>query len=161
MVKNPPAMWETWVRSLGWEDPLEEGMATHSSILAWRIPWIEEPGGLQSMESTEWLSTAQHQLFKGPEGIFLNLLISPSSSRYLQLSQMRFVVAFYCARHLSNRKWCTHGFNSAQADTEKEKYSPVDLKEILVYMYHCDKCIHREVAPPRCLVTWSISVWAM
>ena len=44
-------MWETWVRSFGWEDPLEEGMATHSSILAWRIPWIEEPGGLQSMGS--------------------------------------------------------------------------------------------------------------
>ena len=42
-------MWETWVQSLGWEDPLEEGMATHSSILAWRIPWTEEPGGLQSM----------------------------------------------------------------------------------------------------------------
>ena len=38
MVKNPPAMWETWVRSLGWEDPLEEGMATHSRILAWRVP---------------------------------------------------------------------------------------------------------------------------
>ena len=50
-VKNPPAMWETWVQSLGWEDPLEEGMATHSSILAWRIPWTEEPGGLQSMGS--------------------------------------------------------------------------------------------------------------
>ena len=48
MVKNPPAMQETWVRSL-WEDPLEKGMATHSSILAWRIPWTEEPGGLQSM----------------------------------------------------------------------------------------------------------------
>ena len=39
LVKNPPAMWETWVRSLGWEDPLEKEMATHSSILAWRIPW--------------------------------------------------------------------------------------------------------------------------
>ena len=39
LVKNPPAMWETWVRSLGWEDPLEKGKATHSSILAWRIPW--------------------------------------------------------------------------------------------------------------------------
>ena len=51
MVKNLPAMWETWVQSLGWEDPLEEGMATHSSILAWRIPWTEEPGGQQSMES--------------------------------------------------------------------------------------------------------------
>ena len=45
-VKNPPAMQETGVRSLGWEDPLEKGMATHSSILAWRIPWTEEPGGL-------------------------------------------------------------------------------------------------------------------
>ena len=48
-VKNLPATQETWVRSLGWEDPPEEGMATHSSILAWRIPWTEEPGGLQSM----------------------------------------------------------------------------------------------------------------
>ena len=51
MVKNLPAMPETWVRSLGWDDTLEEGMATHSSIPAWRIPWTEEPGGLQSMES--------------------------------------------------------------------------------------------------------------
>ena len=48
-VKNLPAMLETWVRSLGWEDPLEEGMATHSSILAWRIPWTKKAGGLQSM----------------------------------------------------------------------------------------------------------------
>ena len=48
MVKNLPAMQETWVRSLGQEDPLEKGMATHYSIPAWRIPWTEEPGGLQS-----------------------------------------------------------------------------------------------------------------
>ena len=48
--KNLPAMQETWVQSLGWEDPLEKGMATHSRILAWKIPWTEEPGGLQSME---------------------------------------------------------------------------------------------------------------
>ena len=46
MVENLPAMRETAVRSLGWADPLEKGMATHSSILAWRIPWTEEPGGL-------------------------------------------------------------------------------------------------------------------
>ena len=46
VVKNPPKMQETWVRSLNWEDPLEKGMATHSSILAWRISWTEEPGGL-------------------------------------------------------------------------------------------------------------------
>ena len=51
MVKNPPAMQETQVRSLGQEDPQEKGMATYSSILAWRIPWTEEPGGLQSMGS--------------------------------------------------------------------------------------------------------------
>ena len=48
-VKNLPAVLETQVRTLGREDPLEKGMATHSSILAWRIPWIKEPGGLQSM----------------------------------------------------------------------------------------------------------------
>ena len=50
-VKNPPAMQETWVQSLGWKDPLEKEMATHSSILAWEIPWTEEPGGLQSVGS--------------------------------------------------------------------------------------------------------------
>ena len=49
MEKRLPAVWETWVRSLGREDPLEKEMVTHSSILAWRIPWTEEPGGLQSM----------------------------------------------------------------------------------------------------------------
>ena len=51
MVKNPPAVQETWVQSLGWEDPLEKGMATHSSVLAWRIPGTGEPGGLPSMGS--------------------------------------------------------------------------------------------------------------
>ena len=51
MVKNLPAMQETHVRSPGCEDPLEKAMAAHSNILAWRIPWTEEPGGLQSMES--------------------------------------------------------------------------------------------------------------
>ena len=49
MVKNLPAMQETWVQALGQKDPLERGMATHSSILAWRSPWTEPPGGLQSM----------------------------------------------------------------------------------------------------------------
>ena len=51
MVKNLPVMQETWAQPLGWEDPLEEGMETHSSILTWRIPLTEEPGGLLSMES--------------------------------------------------------------------------------------------------------------
>ena len=49
MVRNLPAIWETWVVSLDQEDPLKEGMASHSSILAWKIPQTEEPGGLQSM----------------------------------------------------------------------------------------------------------------
>ena len=56
MVKNPPAMQETqetWVQFLGWDDPLEEDMATHSSVLAWRIPWTEEPGGPQSIGCKE------------------------------------------------------------------------------------------------------------
>ena len=48
-VKNPPAMWGTWIRSLGWEDSLEKEMAIYLSLLAWKIPWTEEPGRLQSM----------------------------------------------------------------------------------------------------------------
>ena len=48
-VKNPPTMQEMWVQSLCWEDPLEKKMATRSSVLAWKVPWTEEPGGLQSM----------------------------------------------------------------------------------------------------------------
>ena len=54
MVKNLPAMWETQVQSLDQEDPLENGMATHSRVLAWKIPWTEEPGRLQSMRSQSW-----------------------------------------------------------------------------------------------------------
>ena len=53
-VKNPPAKWETRIRSLGQEDPMEEEMATHSTILAWRTPWTEEPGELQCMGSQIW-----------------------------------------------------------------------------------------------------------
>ena len=51
VVKSPPAMWKMWVRSLGQEDPLEKGLATHSSILAWEISWTKEPGGLQAVGS--------------------------------------------------------------------------------------------------------------
>ena len=60
MIKNPPAMLETWVRSLDWEDPLEEGIATHSSMLAWRIPWTEEPGRLQSGSCGPVVTGRQH-----------------------------------------------------------------------------------------------------
>ena len=56
MVKNLPARWETLVQSLGQEDPLEKGMATHSSILAWEIPWTEEPGRVQSIGSQKSLT---------------------------------------------------------------------------------------------------------
>ena len=56
LVKNLPAVWETWVRSLGWEDPLEKGKATHTSILAWRIPWMYSPWGRKKSDTTEQLS---------------------------------------------------------------------------------------------------------
>ena len=58
-VKNLPAMQENWVQSLGQEDPLEKGMTTHSSILVWRTPWTEEPGGLQCMRSQRVRQTEQ------------------------------------------------------------------------------------------------------
>ena len=65
-LKRLPAVWETWVRSLGQEDPLEKEMATHSSILSWRIPWMEELGGLQSMGGKESDTTSlSRSLSKG------------------------------------------------------------------------------------------------
>ena len=59
LVKNLPAMQETWLRSLGWEDPLEKGKATHSSILAWRIPWTIYPPGRKELDMTEQLSLSE------------------------------------------------------------------------------------------------------
>ena len=83
--KNPPAMQETQekrVRSLGWEDSLEEGMATHSSILAWRIPWTEEPGGLQSTGSQrvghDW--TTEHSQAHSPGGLTTPCYLRATSS---------------------------------------------------------------------------------
>ena len=70
-------MQETWVRSLGWEEPLEEGMATHSGILAWRIPWTEEPGGLKSIGL---------QRVRGDDHMMLMVLQSVQSSAYVALS---------------------------------------------------------------------------
>ena len=65
-LKHLPAMWETWVRSLGWQDPLEKEMATHSSTLVWWIPWMEEPAGLQSTGSQrvghDWVTSLHFKL---------------------------------------------------------------------------------------------------
>ena len=72
MVKNAPAMQETWVQSPGGEDPLKKGMATHSSILTWRIPWTEEPGRLQSMGS----QTVEHN-FQIRKGVRQGCILSP------------------------------------------------------------------------------------
>ena len=91
MVKNLPAMQETWVRSLGWEDPLEKGMATHSSILAWRILWTEEPGGLQSMGSErvrqDWVITHTLDTF-----IWLPAYHQLASYNYHQVTQLSFLL---------------------------------------------------------------------
>ena len=87
-VKNPPTMQETqkaWVQSLGWEDPLEKEMATHSSILAWEIPWTEETGGLQSMGSQKswtWLSDSSRKNYTS--------LISKSLTATEEAERMRF-----------------------------------------------------------------------
>ena len=79
MVKNLPARQETWVLSLGWEDPLKEGMATHSSILIWRVPRTEEPGGLQSIASQSQAQLSVHESDLSHQTLSLSL--APSSFR--------------------------------------------------------------------------------
>ena len=80
LVKNQPAVQETWVRSLGWEDPLEKGKATHSSILAWRIPWTASLWGRKGSDTTERLSLVQNETHISQSGsalIPIPLMIPP------------------------------------------------------------------------------------
>ena len=90
LVKNLPAMWETWVRSLDWEDPLEERKATHSSILAWRIPWtVYSPRGCKESDTTEQLSLSLFSmLYEGfPGGSVIKNLPDKQEKRVQSLGQ--------------------------------------------------------------------------
>ena len=92
IVKNPPAMRETRVPSLGGEDPLEEGMATHSRILAWRIPWTEEPGKLQCIghkesDTTERLTVSVSTLFT----LLVYIVSSPYNIHHMKLTSYSMV----------------------------------------------------------------------
>ena len=80
LVKNPPAVWEIWAPSLGWEDPLEKGKATHSSILAWRIPWTIQSLGSQRVGRTERLSVSLSGTLEGASQVVLVVRsLSPSA----------------------------------------------------------------------------------
>ena len=111
-VKNPPAMQELWVRSIGWEEPLEEGMATHSSILPWRIPWTEEPGGLQPVGSQrvrhDWVSThARTPLHIRDLSILAfdirELVLEPIPCRYCIMVINLPIQAFKCLKRTQNK----------------------------------------------------------
>ena len=78
-VKNMPAIQETWVRSLGWKDPLEKGMATHTSILAWRIPRTEEPGGLYSPWGREESDTTERLTLTHLQNCFNSFRVMPKA----------------------------------------------------------------------------------
>ena len=119
MVKNLPAMQKTWVWSLGQEDTLEKGMATHSSILAWRIPWTEGPGRLQSIRSHQvghdWSNLARTQarlwLFASPP--HRRKLSSLASYNILeQAHQMSLSIC--CAKRWWDYKLFTHGSSAVQ-----------------------------------------------
>ena len=87
MVKNPPAMQKTWVRSVGWEDPLEKGMATHSSILAWRIPWTEEPDSYSPWSQKESDMTERLTLFTFHKHLIKNTYFCPDEEMSGDLPQ--------------------------------------------------------------------------
>ena len=94
MVKDLPAMQETRVRSLGWEDPQEKATATHSSILAWRIPWTEEPSGLQSTVAKSWTRLSDFTFT-------LNIHINIKNKNYHIDSRFLFSVQFSSVQSLS------------------------------------------------------------
>ena len=108
MVKNPPAMQETQVWSLGQEDPLEKGMATHSSILIWRIPWTEEPGRQQSMgsQSQTWLSTGHWVEFSVLYSRFLLVICFIHTSVYMSIQISKFIPPPPLSTFLHHFKLC-------------------------------------------------------
>ena len=109
VVKNPPAMQEIRVQSLGWEDSLEKEVATHSSILAWKIPWTEKPGWLQSMGSQEldmieWLNHHQEItiMFPNPQVVLRTLIKIQSYFHIVMVNKILFlrVLCFYIFKYL-------------------------------------------------------------
>ena len=131
MVKNLPAMLETWVQSLGQEDPLEEGRATHSSILAWIIPWTEEPGGLQSMESQRTNTTEPLSLSTLILRTILSIwLIKPFSTVEIESNQLR-PSKGYLFRDCNSKGVCQHFWGLADTQRQAEKWESfvVDREE--------------------------------
>ena len=107
VVKNLPARWENWVRSLGQEDSLEKGMATHSSILAWRVPRTEEPGGLQSIgckesDTTEWLTFIIKTLQE--QGHVSILFTDASQCQEQHLTHRMLAINIYCMNEVKQKK---------------------------------------------------------
>ena len=114
MVKNPPATWEIYIQSLGQEDPLEKEITTHSSILAWKIPWTEEPGRLQSMGLRSRTRLSDFRSFHFLIGLFVFLILNCMSCLYIleinPLSVVSFAIIFShsegCHFHLAYSFLC-------------------------------------------------------
>ena len=129
-VKCLSAMQETWVRSLGWEDPLEKEMAAHSSILAWRIPWMEEPGGLQSMGSQrvghDWATSLPFTLTK------YFLFNDNNWTQYLKWKRVRVVFPITCFNYMcTNLNSLNHrskGVDNIKFTNPTSKVKPVSPK---------------------------------
>ena len=116
MVKRLPTTWETWVQSLGQEDPLEKEMATHSSILAWKIPWTEEPGRLQFMGlqrvGHDWATKLNSSLKESNLGQGENFDLRPCSRPWPGKPQCLFVHTLFCTEvpdDTSRHAWCWDG----------------------------------------------------
>ena len=146
-------MWETWVRSLGREDPLEKEMATHSCILAWRIPWTEEPGGLQSMGSQrvghDWLTLLTYRTLECVRSIELlsNTLILLVSNKGL-------------------REGKRPSYDPTKLVAKPKSLSPQvicpDSKLMLLLMpHHCNSLF--AWMPPRCVMktNYSLAAWLL
>ena len=124
-VKRLPAMQETQVRSLGWEDPLEKEMATHSSTLAWRIPWREEPGRLQSTgvaKSQTWLSDFTFTFMLSIYSVL------PETAKLLH----RMAVSFFHVCQRGGRDWVTEQQQLAMYES-----SSCLSSSLCIWYYHC------------------------
>ena len=165
MIKNLPAMQETWVQSLGWEDPLEKGMVTHSSIFAWKIPWTEESGQLQSTGSQRvghnWVTNTQtpepymfrcyglsQYIEQSRRWVWLMILVNVN---WKSLLPLRIVVKIKLNNSLRHVLWSSAHYNP----------SVYISYHYCCYFIYMDNIICLKNKTQTCWLTWAFISWSL
>jgi len=149
LVKDLPAMWETQARSLGWEDPLEKGTASHSSILAWRIPWtVCSPWGRKELDTTKWLSlwlSRRNQLFlPWPEPTVQSIFAANTKPWYHRMIVLCMFFYLSISKLLEGK--AAISFQERETERQKKRYKTLRLEFHTMSLFYASQCLENRIA---------------